>query len=83
MPSAIANLPLWAAVASFFGSVLLSWGFQLKTFPGYTLGDLTGEYQMVALKAERLWALNLGWALVILGFLAQIIAALRARLTPK
>lgn len=67
------RLSLWVSVCQFVGTCLISYGFRIKAVSGL----LMFGQKPIVLDGEAIWALYVGWALVVLGFLLQVISELR------
>jgi len=70
----LSRFSFWASTCQVFGSCLVAIGFQIQVIEGAKVGDVTGLYPQIALKAQYLWALYLGWGLIILGFVMHVIS---------
>jgi hypothetical protein len=65
----------------FAGALVLTYGFEITEQPALLI---LGQ-PVVVLEAKAPWALYLGWALLVLGFLLQIVSEVVAaiRSTPE
>jgi len=67
-----------AALCQFVGTLLISYGFRLRVVKGAFVGDIAGLYSQVALQAQLLWLVYLGWTAVVIGFGLQVLAEVQA-----
>ena len=64
------RLSLWISVMEFAGALLLAYSFEV----GESSGLFVFGKPVVVLEARAPWALYLGWGLLALGFLLQIVS---------
>ena len=78
-----ARWALWGMLGQLVGALLIGYGFQPSPDSGMTWHPASGgSYPHLVLRGDRPWAYRLGWVLVVLGIVLQmvpeIIAALAA-----
>jgi hypothetical protein len=68
------RLALWGLLGQLVGALLIAYGFQPSPDSGMTWHPASGgSYPHLVLRGDRPWAYRLGWVLVVVGIVLQMV----------